>query len=100
MRQVTRSMIKKIIFLFVLFLSCARQIPPSGGPDDKTPPFVRFSIPPIGTVKYPVKAKITFIFSEWIDRKTAEKCITVFPPPSQGVKIHAFGRTIVIKPVE
>ncbi len=93
-------MVKKTIFLFILFLSCARQIPPSGGPDDKTPPFVRFSIPPIGTVKYPVKAKITFIFSEWIDRKTAEKCISIFPPPSKGIKVSASGRTIEIRPVQ
>ena len=93
-------MIKKTIFLFILFLSCARQIPPGGGPDDKTPPFVRFSIPPIGTVKYPVKAKITFMFSEWIDRKTAQKCISIYPPPSEGIKVSASGRTIVIKPVE
>jgi hypothetical protein len=93
-------MVQKILFLAVLFLSCASQIPPSGGPDDKTPPSVRYTVPPIGTVKYPVKSKITFVFSEWINGKTAQKCISIFPPPSKGVKIKASGRTIEIRPVQ
>ena len=50
--------------------------------------------------KIPRKGQNHLHILEWIDRKTAQKCITIFPPPSGGVKVHASGRTIVIKPVE
>ena len=93
------AMFKKPVFFIILFLSCARQIPPSGGPDDKNPPLVRYTVPPIGTVKCPPGAKITFVFSEWINGKTAEKCVSIFPPPFKGVKVSASGRKIEIRPV-
>jgi hypothetical protein len=92
-------MLKKIVFFAALFLSCARQIPPSGGPDDKTPPLVRFTVPSIGTVRVAVRSKIVFIFSEWITTSTAQKAISVFPPPVNGLKVRAYGRRIEIRPV-
>jgi hypothetical protein len=90
-------MLKKSLFLFLLFLSCARQIAPSGGPDDKTPPSVRYTVPAIGAVNFPVKGTVTFFFSEWLDKKTAERCVSVFPQPPDGIKIKATGKTIELR---
>ena len=93
-------MLKKSLLISLFFLSCARQIAPSGGPDDKTPPSVRYTTPVIGAVKFPVKGTVTFGFSEWIDKKTAEKCLSVFPPPLHGIKIKASGKTISLSPAQ
>lgn len=87
------------VFVFLL-LSCARQIAPSGGPDDKTPPSIRATTPAIGTVGFPLNGSVGFIFSEWIDPVSAEACVSIFPPPLQGVKIKAHGKTMSIKPVK
>ena len=92
-------MLKKMVFFAALFFFCARQIPPSGGPDDKTPPFVSYTVPPLAMVRVPVKSKITITFSEWINRATAEKSVGIFPPPVKGIKVRAYGRRIEIRPV-
>jgi hypothetical protein len=88
-----------VVFAFLL-LSCARQIAPSGGPDDKTPPAIRATTPAIGTVGFPRHGSVSFLFSEWIDQKSAEACVSIFPPPPQGIKIKAYGKTMTIKPVK
>ncbi|HEX7510104.1 MAG TPA: Ig-like domain-containing domain, partial [Chitinivibrionales bacterium] len=93
-------MLKKYCFLVLLFYSCARQVAPTGGPDDKTPPTVRYTAPLIATVRYPVKSAITFHFSEWVDKKTAEKCISVFPVPPKGFAIKVSGKSIEVRPVQ
>ena len=93
-------MMKKCLLISLLFIGCARQIAPSGGPDDKTPPSVRYTVPMIGTIRYPVKGTITFAFSEWIDKKTAGKCLSIFPLPPSGIAIKVAGKTIELRPVK
>ncbi len=90
---------KKCLVVLLLFFSCARQIAPTGGPDDKTPPAVRSTTPLKGTVNFPVKGAVSIAFSEWIDKKTAEKCVSIFPPPDKGIKIKVSGKTMEIRPV-
>jgi hypothetical protein len=99
-RKNSRFKIKKCLGLLVLFISCARQIAPTGGPDDKTPPAIRFSTPQKGTVNYPLKGSISIAFSEWIDKKSAEKSLSIFPPPIKGIKIKAYGKTMEIRPMD
>jgi len=98
--KVAISLMIRTTALLLLFLSCARQIAPSGGPDDKTPPNVRYTVPSIGTVRYPAKGAITFNFSEWVDKKSAEKCLSVFPLPSRGIKVKVSGKSITVQPVQ
>jgi hypothetical protein len=93
-------MLKKCVVVILLFFSCARQIAPAGGPDDKTPPTVLATAPQIGTVSHPVNGPVSFMFSEWIEDKNAEKCVSIFPPPQEGIKIKAHGKTMTIKPVK
>jgi hypothetical protein len=85
--------------IILLFASCARQIAPSGGPDDKAPPSIRTTTPAVGTLKYPVKQSVVFTFSEWIDKKSAEACVSIFPPPPEGTKIKVSNKALEIKPV-
>ena len=93
----SNTMLKKYAIVLLIFISCARQVGPNGGPEDKTPPSVINSKPAIGAVNYPVKSSVTFYFSEWLDKKTAEKCVSVFPVPLHGIKIKASGKTIEVR---
>jgi hypothetical protein len=90
---------KNCLIFLVLIFSCARQIAPTGGPDDKTPPAIRSTTPQKGTVNYPVKGAVSIAFSEWIDKKAAEKCVSIFPPPNKGIKIKVSGKKMEIRPV-
>ncbi|HUI92177.1 MAG TPA: Ig-like domain-containing protein [Chitinivibrionales bacterium] len=94
---------KLFLFIFIsstiiFYLSCAHQIPPSGGPDDKTPPKVLWAAPPAGTVNVPKKSEIVFNFSKWVSPQNIDKCLSVFPLPSGGVKISVSGRKITVRP--
>lgn len=62
-----------------LFVSCAHQGTPSGGPDDKTAPTVAGSTPKAGSVNVPVKSRISITFSEWLS-KNSNRGISVYPP--------------------
>jgi hypothetical protein len=77
---------------------CAHQVPPSGGPDDKAPPTVQYTSPRIGSVNVPVTSTVEFVFSEWINTRNADKCVSVFPPPPDGIKVSASGRKIKVRP--
>ena len=90
---------KALSLLLVLLVSCARQVMPGGGPDDKTPPAIDRTRPALGAIKIPVHSSISFVFSKWIDKRTAEKSVSIFPPPAKGITIKVSGRTMVIKPV-
>jgi hypothetical protein len=87
------------ISIIFLFFSCARQIGPNGGPEDKIPPDVIKTNPSVGATNCPVKGTVTFVFSEWLEKKSAQTCVSVFPVPKKGVKINVSGKTLGIKPV-
>jgi uncharacterized protein (DUF2141 family) len=93
---------KKRLFysiIAVLLCSCARQVGPGGGPDDITPPQVKATQPPIGSAGVKIHDKIVLTFSEWLDKKTVQAAITIFPEPQQGIRVSASGHTITITPV-
>jgi hypothetical protein len=89
---------KYSIFIIALFFACAHQIPPGGGPDDKTPPSVSFSMPQRGARSVSVTTSIVINFSEWIQQQNPEKCVTMFPPPPGGILVTASGKKLVVKP--
>ena len=56
--------------------------------------------PPGGTVNYSRHGTLTFTFSEWIDPGRAEECITIFPPPDQGIRVRVRDRRVLVSPHE
>jgi Bacterial Ig-like domain len=82
-----------------LLLSCAHQIPPGGGPDDKAPPKVYYTVPQRGALNVPKNAEIVIGFSKWIQPLNADKSLTMFPPPSQGLKVSVSTRKLIVKPI-
>jgi len=80
----------------VLAASCANQMHPSGGPVDTSAPVVRLCTPESGSVNVPRRLRATVVFSEWIEPRSAEKSVTVFPAPLDGYKVTVKGRRIEI----
>jgi hypothetical protein len=89
---------KYFLCALALLLACAHQIPPGGGPDDKTPPTVSYTVPVKGARSVPVNTSIVFGFSEWIQPLNADKSVTMFPPPAGGIKVTVSGRKLFVKP--
>jgi hypothetical protein len=93
-----------LIFIFTasvlsLLLSCAHQVSPGGGPEDKTGPTVLQTEPEYGAVMVNPKTGISITLSEWISRTAAPKSVSILPPIEGGVKVRANGRRLEIKPV-
>lgn len=61
-------------------LSCAVMEPPSGGPEDKTPPSITAISPAPGSTGVDRAAKVIVTFSEKIDGDSFRGKIRVFPP--------------------
>ncbi len=94
-------MTNKSFLLFtieVLFIySCASQVPPSGGPLDKTLPTIINVIPENKATLVPLDQRIEFEFSEGMTRKGSEKAVFISPDPGDRVKLKWKGRKLRIE---
>lgn len=80
----------------LVYFACARQIPPSGGPPDTTPPFVLRTAPEQGATRVPRTLEIEFEFSEKIDRDTFAGAVFVSPMPPGELAFKHKGRKVRI----
>ncbi|MCX7726090.1 MAG: Ig-like domain-containing domain, partial [Chitinispirillaceae bacterium] len=87
-----------ILFLLLNLLFCAHIQPPTGGPEDKSGPTVKYISPSMGSVNVPTNVKITVVFSEWIKLSLKGKGVTIFPSVPLKVKVKA--NRLEIKPTE
>lgn len=83
------------IFLSVLFFSCANQLPPSGGEDDKAPVKVVSITPAPNTLNYKDK-KISIEFDKYIDRRSFREAIFISPKPAGEIEYHFSGSSVEI----
>lgn len=81
----------------VLALACAVQEPPSGGPDDKTPPAVVSTTPAADSTGVDPKSPIAITFGEDMSRARVERLVSVQPPITID-RVHWEGRTMFIEP--
>lgn len=72
------------VLLLLLLHGCARQMPPSGGPPDRTPPEIVEVKPENHATNVPRDQRIVFTFSESMDHKSLEKAIFIAPNPGEG----------------
>lgn len=71
-------------YLFFCFLiACARQMPPPGGPLDKTPPRVIDTVPADDSVRVGLDTPIRIRFSEAMDRRSVERALFISPQGSE-----------------
>ena len=85
--------------LAVLF-SCAHEMSPTGGPEDKTGPTILATLPQSGAVGVDRKSRLSITFSKWISKPSALKSISILPPLLNGSKIKIKGRQLFIDPLQ
>lgn len=82
--QVTARVSRLMFYLFFCFLiACARQMPPPGGPLDKTPPRVVNTVPADDSVRVGLDTPIRIRFSEAMDRRSVERALFISPQGSE-----------------
>jgi uncharacterized protein (DUF2141 family) len=64
----------------ILLSACARQLPPPGGPEDRTPPKILAAAPEQNATRVSLATRPRFVFSEKIDRQSFAQAFFVSPP--------------------
>lgn len=85
------------IFLLypLVFHSCANQLPPSGGEDDRIPPTVLSISPLPNTVNY-TGNKIEIEFDEYVDRRSLRESLFISPKPKGELEYNWSGKSVEI----
>ncbi|MFC1569836.1 Ig-like domain-containing protein [bacterium] len=80
-------MIRRIIIpISLLFLVCAKQGFPPGGPEDKTPPEVLRTIPEMGATRVDRTTDVQIWFNESVRHSAAKDAVFITPNPRGEVK--------------
>jgi hypothetical protein len=87
-----------ILSVLLTTLYCANQAPPSGGPEDKTPPVISVQFPKNGQVNVDTRAAVEIRFSEWINRSSAAGAVSVYPAVPQGVAVRVAKNKLFVTP--
>jgi len=85
-----------LLFSLLLFFSCARQVMPSGGPRDTTPPKVVAEKPENGSVNFHGKI-IKVTFDEYITLNNPGENVIFSPPLAQRVDYSTQGKSLIVK---
>ena len=84
-----------IVFYNFIIISCAAIKAPPGGPKDQTPPELIETIPASGAVNFN-GGKVELIFSEYLDKNSIYKAISVLPKFQNDPEIIFKGEKILI----
>ncbi len=82
--------------LVVVALSCAKEMTPTGGPKDTTPPKLRKASPPNFSTNIQPK-KITLTFDEFLVVKNPQQQVIISPPIKSPLSINPKGKSIVVE---
>ncbi len=83
-----------LLVLAVLLFSCAKQVPPSGGPKDTEPPTIIATEPLSGTTNFRGD-RISVEFSEYIDKGSARDAVFI-SPSVENFKLDWSGKTLEV----
>jgi uncharacterized protein (DUF2141 family) len=86
-----------VLAALLLFVGCASQAPPSGGPRDRTPPRIISTIPSNDSVAVGTDAIIEVLFSEPMDRQSVERVVFLSPRPVEDPEYGWKGRRLRIR---
>ncbi len=84
-----------IIPVVLFFCSCANQLPPSGGEDDRTPPKIISITPKPNTVNFRGN-KVKIKFDEYVDRRSFEESFFISPRPEGENKFDWSGKEVEV----
>jgi hypothetical protein len=85
-------------FLVAVYLGCAKQAPPPGGPEDRVPPEVASVEPPSGTTEVAPGRAVELYFSKSMQRREVEGALHIFPPLSNPPDLDWDGPVLRIRP--
>ncbi|MGE5401167.1 MAG: Ig-like domain-containing protein, partial [Ignavibacteriales bacterium] len=93
-----KTILKKIVLILIsalpaVFLSCANQLPPGGGPIDYTPPEIVSVYPESGTINFK-DDHFEVTFSKYVDRRSAQDAIFISPPVEGTLEYDWSGKTL------
>ncbi len=94
-------MMKFLPFVFAfagmaMLLSCATQVAPGGGPEDKLPPRVAAVYPAPNTTNHPNELYVKLEFDEWINASVPRSAVSISPPIDKKMKFEVSGKTLVL----
>lgn len=81
--------------LAIIFVGCATQVPPSGGPPDTIPPEIIRTYPQNGAVNFK-DDHIEVEFSEYVDKRSVQEAIYISPYITGEIKFKWSGRKLRI----
>lgn len=87
-----------LIFSFISIYSCARQLPPPGGPEDRTPPKILSVTPEQNATQVTLTTRPRLLFSEKIDQQSFAQAFFISPPmPSEKpVRFRWHGKEVEV----
>lgn len=80
--------------LGVSLVSCATQVAPGGGPEDKLPPRIAAVYPAPGTTNHPNELYIKLEFDEWINPSIPRNAVSISPPIEKKMRFEVSGKTL------
>lgn len=80
--------------LMALLASCATQVAPGGGPEDKLPPRVAGVYPAPNTTNHPNELFIRLEFDEWINASIPRSAVSISPPIDKKLRFEVSGKTL------
>jgi hypothetical protein len=83
------------LFLSLLIYSCANQLPPGGGPVDKTPPEIVYVYPPNGTTNFK-DDHFEIEFSEYVDKRSVQDAIFISPAVNGSLEFDWSGKSLQV----
>jgi len=81
--------------IILLFQSCANQLPPGGGEEDKIPPKLVFQSPDSSSLNYRGNS-IVLEFDEYVDRRSFQEAFHISPPIEGEVIYDWSGKEVEI----
>lgn len=79
-----------------LLASCATQVAPTGGPEDKLPPRVAGVYPAPNTTNHPNVLMVKLEFDEWINASIPRSAVSISPPIDKKLRFEVSGKTLVL----
>ncbi|HPN37256.1 MAG TPA: Ig-like domain-containing protein [Melioribacteraceae bacterium] len=83
------------IILVIIFISCANQLPPSGGPVDKEPPEIINFYPASGTINFN-DDYFEFSFNEYVDKRSFQDAFFISPKIDSKLEYNWSGKSVKI----
>ncbi len=84
------------VFLLGGLFSCATQVAPSGGPEDKLPPRVAAVYPAPQSTNIPTELSVYLEFDEWILQSVPRSAVNISPPLEKKLRLDVSGKRLHI----